>query len=152
LVAAALRDLLEHPEVKAPWYSCREWNDFLQFKTPSGHNMVEYIDPSETENFYIAMYPDNLKNKAEPYTHCEIHPSILYGTMASNIPFPDHNQSPRNAYQAAMGKQAMGIYALNFRDRMDTMANLLCYLNVPLVSPYMSRYYKAQDMPSDTIL
>jgi DNA-directed RNA polymerase II subunit RPB2 len=148
LVAAALRDLLEHPEVKAPWYSCREWNDFLQFKTPSGHNMVEYIDPSETENFYIAMYPDNLKNKAEPYTHCEIHPSILYGTMASNIPFPDHNQSPRNAYQAAMGKQAMGIYALNFRDRMDTMANLLCYLNVPLVSPYMSRYYKAQDMPS----
>jgi DNA-directed RNA polymerase II subunit RPB2 len=148
LVAAALRDLLEHPEVKAPWYTCREWNDFLQFKTPSGHNMVEYIDPSETENFYIAMYPDNLKNKAEPYTHCEIHPSILYGTMASNIPFPDHNQSPRNAYQAAMGKQAMGIYALNFRDRMDTMANLLCYLNVPLVSPYMSRYYKAQDMPS----
>ena len=148
LVAAALRDLLEHPEVKAPWYTCKEWNEFLQFKTPAGHNLVEYIDPSETENFYIAMYPDNLKEKTEPFTHCEIHPSILYGTMASNIPFPDHNQSPRNAYQAAMGKQAMGIYALNFRDRMDTMANLLCYLNVPLVSPYMSRYYKAQDMPS----
>jgi len=147
LVAAAMRDLLDHPEVKAPWYACKEWNQFLQFKTPAGHNMVEYIDPSETENFYIAMYPDDLK-KTEPYTHCEIHPSILYGTMASNIPFPDHNQSPRNAYQAAMGKQAMGIYALNFRDRMDTMANLLCYLNVPLVSPYMSRYYKAQDMPS----
>jgi DNA-directed RNA polymerase II subunit RPB2 len=47
-----------------------------------------------------------------------------------------------------MGKQAMGIYALNFRERMDTMGNLLCYPSVPLVSPYMSRFYRAQDMPS----
>jgi DNA-directed RNA polymerase II subunit RPB2 len=146
-IAAALRDLLDHPDVKAPWFICKEWNDLLKWKSPSGYNLVEYIDPSETENFYISMYPEDLK-KDVAYTHTEIHPSILYGTMASNIPFPDHNQSPRNAYQAAMGKQAMGIYALNFRDRMDTMANLLCYLNVPLVSPYMSRYYKAQDMPS----
>jgi DNA-directed RNA polymerase II subunit RPB2 len=42
----------------------------------------------------------------------------------------------------------MGIYALNFRERMDTMGNLLCYPSVPLVSPYMSRFYRAQDMPS----
>jgi DNA-directed RNA polymerase II subunit RPB2 len=146
-IAAAYREIMTLPEEKAPWRSCKEWNQFLKWQSPLGNNLIEYIDPSESENFYIAMTPDDLK-KDEPYTHCEIHPSILYGTMASNIPFPDHNQSPRNAYQAAMGKQAMGIYALNFRDRMDTMANLLCYLNVPLVSPYMSRYYKAQDMPS----
>jgi len=73
---------------------------------------------------------------------------VIIGTMGSNIPFPDHNQSPRNSYQAAMGKQAMGVYALNFTERLDTMSNLLCYTARPLVSPYMSKYYRAQDMPS----
>jgi DNA-directed RNA polymerase II subunit RPB2 len=68
--------------------------------------------------------------------------------MGSNIPFPDHNQAPRNAYQSAMGKQAMGLYSLNFRERMDTMSNILWYSNTPLASPYMSKFFRSQEMPS----
>ncbi|KAF9537499.1 beta and beta-prime subunits of DNA dependent RNA-polymerase, partial [Agrocybe pediades] len=41
---------------------------------------------------------------AHTWTHCEIHPSMILGICASIIPFPDHNQSPRNTYQSAMGK------------------------------------------------
>jgi ribosomal protein L37AE/L43A len=48
----------------------------------------------------------------------------------------------------AMGKQAMGIYALNFRERFDAMSHVLCYPEIPMVSPYMSKFYGAQNLPS----
>ncbi len=124
------------------------WESLILWETPGGHNLVEYIDPGETEASYIAMSPEDIATKEESYTHAEIHPSTALGTLASNIPFPDHNQSPRNSYQAAMGKQAMGMYALNFRERYDALAHLLCYPQIPFVSPFMSRFYGAQKMPS----
>jgi DNA-directed RNA polymerase beta subunit len=76
----------------------QDWNQLLLWRSPSGHHLVEYVDAGETDAAYIAMdYPSCLKD--ESYTHCEIHPSVIFGTTASYIPFPDHNQSPRNAYQ-----------------------------------------------------
>ena len=76
----------------------QDWNQLLMWRTPSGELLIEYVDAGETDAAYIAMdYPSCLKD--ESYTHCEIHPSVIFGTTASYIPFPDHNQSPRNAYQ-----------------------------------------------------
>lgn len=123
------------------------WEELLLWKSPKGENLIEYIDPGETESSYISMKAgDSVVEGAPDYTHAEIHASTILGTLASNIPFPDHNQSPRNSYQCAMGKQSMGMFALNFRERFDAMAHLLCYPQVPFVSPFMSRFYGAQTM------
>jgi DNA-directed RNA polymerase II subunit RPB2 len=128
--------------------SCKRWEEILLWLSPSGNTLIEYIDPGETESSYIAMkMADAVASTASDYTHAEIHASTALGTLASNIPFPDHNQSPRNSYQCAMGKQSMGMFALNFRERFDAMAHLLCYPQVPFVSPFMSKFYGAQKMP-----
>lgn len=125
----------------------KDWNELLLWQTPEGNNLFEYIDAGETEGLFIAMeYKDVLVDTER--THCEIHPCTALGTIVSMIPFPDHNQSPRNAYQAAMGKQAMGMYALNFQERFDAMSHLLCYPEIPMVSPFMSKFYGAQSMPT----
>jgi DNA-directed RNA polymerase beta subunit len=64
--------------------------------------IIEYIDPEEQSWSLIATKPKDIidpDNALARFTHCEIHPSTMFGVLASCIPFPEHNQSPRNCYQ-----------------------------------------------------
>ena len=106
---------------------------------------LEYISPLETEYSKIAMFPHEI-GKFD--TLCEIHPSTILGHMASSIPLSDHNQSPRNTYQSAMGKQAVGIYARNYTARLDKNSYILCSPQRPFVETRMMNILKQYEMPS----
>ena len=108
--------------------------------------IIEYIDPYETNNVLIATYTKDI-NKMK-YTHCEIHPSLMLGALASCIPFPHHNQSPRNTYQSAMGKQAVGISTCNFNSRFDTFSHILSSPQRPMVETKMMKYLNVNNLPN----
>jgi len=128
-----------------------QWEDLLSdCRIPE--SVIEYIDPREQNNNMIAMNLKKLYEKdsnfIHKYTHCEIHPSSIFGILASCIPFPEHNQAPRLTYQCAMGKQAMGVYVTNFDNRMDKTAYVHTYGMRPLVDTRLMNVINLHEIPS----
>ena len=99
------------------------------------------IDTNETQNRYN---DDFLYVK---YSHCEFHPSFLIGEIASIIPFCNHNAGPRNIFLYAQAKQGMGLYASNYRDRLD-ISYILYHPQKSLISTRASRYNNTDTMAS----
>ncbi|MCX8195760.1 MAG: DNA-directed RNA polymerase subunit B [Acidilobaceae archaeon] len=109
------------------------------------NGIVEFLDPDEEENAYVA---ELLQDLNEKHTHLEIWPAGILGVGASTIPYAEHNQSPRNTYQSAMAKQALGLYASNFKFRNDTHAYVLQYPQRPIVQVRNLEVVGYNDRPS----
>ena len=115
---------------------------------PTEEGVIEYVDVEECFHSYISMSLNMDKKGKNQYQYCEIHPSLILGVLSSCIPLLNHNQSPRNTYQSAMGKQAMGIHCTNLKYRMDTMSHLLHYSNKPIVNTRISQYLPSNNLPN----
>lgn len=128
--------------------------EFLAFLDKNEEGFIEYLDVEEIDKSMIAISHNELKKTKKgawippKYTHCEINPSLIMGVLACNIPFSDHNQSPRNCYQSAMGKQAVGIYMSNYNNRIDTFGHILNYSQKPLARTKLAKYTNSEAMPS----
>lgn len=92
--------------------------------------IIDYIDPSESEDVLIAVSPDEVLPN---HTHSEIHESLIFGVMCNQIIFPENNPPVRNSFSTGQSKQAVSMYHTNFPMRMDKTAVLLNSGQIPLV-------------------
>lgn len=116
-----------------------QWSEFIT------RGLIEYLDVNELNNTYIADWMEELTSE---HTHLSIAPFTMLGVVAGLIPFPDHNQSPRNTYQCAMGKQSMGLIGLNASLRFDTVQYGLVYPQRPLVDTVTYPMIGFRDLPA----
>lgn len=147
------------------------WDEFIT-KYPT---VIEYVDKEEEQNIMLAIFPHyidqakGIMNKKpisnqqeleklnrtnrydgsvyDRYTHCEIHPSMILGLISSNIPFPNHNQSPRGIFQYNQARQAMGLYISDYRERTD-ISYILYHPQIPIVTSRTSKYTGTHIFPS----
>jgi DNA-directed RNA polymerase III subunit RPC2 len=117
----------------------RDFNSFLV------DGCVEYVDVNEENNILVALRDADIGPRN---THVEIDPMTILGVVTGLIPYPHHNQSPRNTYQCAMGKQAMGTIARNQFERIDTVLFLLLHPMKPLVRTRVIDMIHFDDLPA----
>src|SRR6186997_2542245 len=101
------------------------WTDLLYM------GIIELVDANEEENCYISMDPKKIEST---HTHLEIFPSAILGVGASIIPYPEHNQSPRNTYESAMAKQSLGFSTPLMNASTYVRQHFMLYPQVPMVN------------------
>ncbi|GAD97975.1 DNA-directed RNA polymerase III subunit RET1 [Paecilomyces variotii No. 5] len=117
----------------------------MQFDDFLAQGLVEYLDVNEENDSNIALYE---KDIVDTTTHLEIEPFTVLGAVAGLIPYPHHNQSPRNTYQCAMGKQAIGAIASNQFLRIDSLLYLMVYPQKPMVKTRTIELVKYDQLPA----
>jgi DNA-directed RNA polymerase subunit B len=114
------------------------WHDLLRM------GVIELIDANEEENCYITLDEKNTKK----FTHLEIFPSAILGAAASIIPYPEHNQSPRNTYESAMAKQSLGFSTPMMNTSTYVRQHFMLYPQTPIVTTKAMNLLGLEDRPA----
>ena len=114
------------------------WTDLLR------DGIIELIDANEEENYYITLNDRDTKK----YTHLEIFTSAILGVGASIIPYPEHNQSPRNTYESAMAKQSLGFSTPVMNTSTYVRQHFMLYPQVPIVTTKAMNLLSLEDRPA----
>ena len=93
--------------------------------------IIELVDANEEENCFISI---DLNAIDTTTTHIEIYPPSILGIGASVIPYPEHNQSPRNTYESAMAKQSLGFSTPLMNASTYVRQHFMLYPQTPIVS------------------
>ena len=110
--------------------------------------IIDYIDPSESENAMILMHLNETNaNDISKYTHLEIHESLIFGVMCNQIIYPENNPPTRNAFSCGQSKQAVSMYHTNYNVRMDKTAVILNNGQKPLVKSRFMEYINEEENP-----
>ena len=114
------------------------WNDLLRM------GIIELIDANEEENCNITFDEKDTKK----HTHMEIFPSAILGAGASIIPYPEHNQSPRNTYESAMAKQSLGFSTPMMNTSTYVRQHFMLYPQTPIVTTKSMNLLGLEDRPA----
>jgi DNA-directed RNA polymerase subunit B len=117
------------------------WRDLVE------KGVVELIDANEEENCLLAMSPDEITSK---HTHLELYPGAMFGIAASIIPYPEHNQSPRNTYESAMAKQSLGFSTPTYPLSTFVRQHLLVNPQSPMVKTKSTELLNITERPFGT--
>ena len=116
----------------------QSWRDLVEL------GVVELIDANEEENLLVAMTHDVVTTK---HTHLELFPAAMFGIAASIIPYPEHNQSPRNTYESAMAKQSLGFSSPTYPISPHVRQHLLVSPQAPVVRTKTLDLLKIDERP-----
>ncbi|KAL1457192.1 hypothetical protein WDU94_001850 [Cyamophila willieti] len=121
--------------------------------SPEGIPLISASDVADLEagfkRFDDFLYEGKVEGSGRGVsTHLEIASFTLLGVCAGLVPYPHHNQAPRNTYQCAMGKQAMGCIGYNQQNRIDTLMYNLVYAQRPMVESKTIRITNFHKLPA----
>ena len=113
----------------------------------ASHAILDYVDTAETEGALIAMDYITAEKAEKPYTHVEIHPSLMLGVMGNQVIFPENNQLPRDLFACGQARQAISLYHSNYQVRVDKTGIVLNNGQVPLVKSRYLKYINNEEHP-----
>ena len=118
--------------------------------------LLEWVDAAESDDLMVAESLERLEKDwaadsqhVPRYTHCEVYPALMLGSMANMIPFPGSNPTVRDHMACKQGKSALGIPTTNFHQRTD--GGILKTLNNPqrpLVSTGLANAIGTEVLPA----